>query len=289
MKHRFKRLVRIAGFAFLLLVLSTRPVSADVGNTGGFGGGGGGGSSGGSSSSGGSYYGGGGSSSGGSPLASLIVISGTGLVFIVLAKRQNQNGSASSFNTDNLDEDIVVGHICMDDPDFSATDFRAYVSELYITLQEAWEAKDWKTIRPFESNSLFLMHQKQLQEYIDHRKTNHLDMQDVREVTIADYVVSATQEIMTVRVNACCVDYITSDRSGRVISGNKETLHERSYCFEFIRAKGVKTVANQALMSVKCPNCGAPLNIADNGECEYCHSVVTNGKYGWLLNKYSAW
>lgn len=274
----------------IAFVLLNQPIAAEVGNTGGFGGG--------SSGGGGSGGGSGGFGSllvfGGGPGVLIIVILGVLIYRYMINQNSGNQGSnratnTARFNTTPLNESSVVDKIIESDPAFSAEKFKGYVGELYITLQEAWEAKDWKIIRPFESNTLFNMHNKQLQEYVDKNWTNHMDMQDVRLVTLADYHIDGNQEVLSVRVNAACIDYTTDDNTGKVINGDERALQERSYRFEFIRSVGVKTRVEEGLNPTNCPNCGAPTQVTSSGECEYCHSVITSGEYGWVLNKYSAW
>ena len=143
--------------------------------------------------------------------------------------------------------------------------------------------------RPFESNSLFNTHSRQIQEYIDGHKTNHLDMQNVRSVTIADFHQDGAREVLSVKLEASLLDYITDDESGEVLEGCKTRHEHRFYYLEFIRSAGVKTKAQEELQITNCPNCGAPTQVTSSGECEYCHSVITNGDFGWVLNQYMAW
>lgn len=272
----------------LILVVLAQPVLAEVGNSGGFGGG----SSGGGFGGGGSSFGGGGFFllGGGSFNTFLFIMFVIIVVRYFLSSKQGGNGEQHSrFNTSPINETAVIDAIKAQDPNFSAEKFRGYVGELYITLQEAWEAKDFNAVRPFESNALFNMHRRQLQEYIDKGWTNYLNMQDVRQVTLANYKIDGNQEVLTVRLNACCIDYTEEDASGKLINGNRTHLNERSYRLDFIRSAGVKTSEEVGLNPTNCPNCGAPTKVTSSGECEYCHSVITNGEYGWVLNKYGAW
>ena len=32
-----------------------------------------------------------------------------------------------------------------------------------------------------------------------------------------------------------------------------------------------------------CPNCGAVLDLDNHGVCSYCHTLVSNGDFGWIL------
>ena len=48
------------------------------------------------------------------------------------------------------------------DPLFSKDKFLAWAKEVFITLQNAWTARDWSKIRPFEKEELFRQHEMQL-------------------------------------------------------------------------------------------------------------------------------
>lgn len=291
---RGKKLI-IATIIALLIVISGEGIRAEVGNSGGFGGGSSGGSSGGG-------YGGssssswGDSSSGGSgeasPVAILIMVCIFGFAAVMKIKEYSDSTSQnqeSGFYTEWHDQDKIIKEIQTTDPNFDGDKFKDYVGKLYINLQESWEAKDWKGIRVFESDALFNMHRRQLQEYIDHQKTNHLNNQSVDSVCLCEYKVDETTEVLIVRLNAYCVDYVQDDNSGALLEGSRDKLNERSYRLEFIRSKGAQTIVDQPIQLANCPNCGAEIQISSSGECEYCHSVITNGKYGWVLNKYGAW
>ena len=38
-------------------------------------------------------------------------------------------------------------------------------------------------------------------------------------------------------------------------------------------------------MAGYCPNCGAPLEINQVGECRYCKAAVTSGRFDWVLSR----
>lgn len=275
----------ILGMLMSMLIVTSLSMNvlADVGNS--FSGGGG-------SSSGGFSFGGGGGLFvfGGSPMVMIIIV----VIYLILrAYGQNKGGNSSNQQyqqpSSMMDETTVVSSIQAADPDFSAEKFKAFVAEVYITLQEAWEKKDWTGVRPFESDTLFNMHNRQLQEYIDQKKTPHLDMQNVQDVKLAEYHVDGQSEVLVVRLHASLIDYTTDDETGKILEGNKTTMQNRYYRLEFIRANGVKTDVNKDLKTTNCPNCGAPTKVTSSGQCEYCGSVITNGKYGWVLNVYAAW
>ncbi|OCN05361.1 hypothetical protein A4S06_08980 [Erysipelotrichaceae bacterium MTC7] len=297
MDKKYKKVVWMLCLCVAIGFLFTGQLHAEVGNTGGFDGGGGGWSGGGSDWSGGSDWGGGGGSSffmfpffgGGFGQILLFIVIAVIFYFIKNGKSANSNQHIYR-QKQTIDEASAIAKVQAVDPNFSAEKFRGWVGELYVTLQEAWEAKNWRSVRPFESNALFNMHNKQMDEYIARKITNKLDNQEVRDVKIADFRVDGDQEVLTVQVHAFCTDYTVEDETGKVIQGNPNTLEERYYRFEFIRKAGVQTkVEDDGLVPTNCPNCGAPTQVTSSGECEYCGSVITRGDYGWVLNVFKAW
>ena len=284
---KYRWLLVLGVFALVLFVPIL--VQADVGNS--FSGG----------SSGGDY---GGGYSGGSGLGGIVFLGGGGdlstiiiaIILVAITYFRSKNGGArrtapyrSSGQQRVCNEAKAIADVQAIDPDFSAESFKTYASEVYLTLQEAWEDRDWKKVRPFESNALFNVHDRQLQEYIEQHKTNHLDMQNVRNITIADFRSDGAHEVLSVKLEASLLDYVTDDESGKVLEGSKTQHQHRFYYLEFIRSAGVKTTVDKELNVTNCPNCGAPSEVTSSGECAYCHSIITNGDFGWVLNKYMAW
>ena len=234
---------------------------------------------------------------GGSPFGSIITIIVI-IIFIYLRHQQGTNGNTTRGYAEShpytnpsriCNEAEAIRKIQQVDPDFSADQFKTYASEVWLTLQEAWEAKQWQGVRPLESNALFNLHHRQIQEYIDHNKTDHMDCQNVRDVTLAQFKEDGAYEVLVVKLYASLLNYVSDDTTGKIIEGSDKNYVHRTYCLEFIRSKGVKTEVGKEMGLTNCPNCGAPTQVTSSGECEYCHSVITNGNYGWVLNKYSAW
>lgn len=185
-------------------------------------------------------------------------------------------------------ENFVVQTIRRNDEDFSKNEFNVFVRDVYIKVQEAWEAKDWSGIRPFESEELFSLHSKQLQEYIDNGTTPHLDKQEILETKIADFEIDGKYEYLTVKLVATLLAYLT-DKNGNVLNGSPKNRVYREYKLVFKRVHGVKTKSDEKTNTTNCPNCGAPNKIASSGVCEFCNSLITTGDYGWVLNEYGQW
>lgn len=221
----------------------------------------------------------------------LLILAIAFILYVICFKGQGTNRVHDSGfkSNDGLDEEQVAWAIQQKDQLFETEAFKSYVSEVWITLQKAWQTKKWQHVRPFESDSLFKLHQSQLQEFIDTKKTNYMQQQNIRNVTLAYYHDDGNQEKVVVKLDASLLDFTKDDQSGTIIAGSDTQIMHRSYRLEFVRKSGVKTVLNQGINVTNCPNCGAPTEVTSSGQCEYCDSVITNGDYGWVLNRYASW
>lgn len=171
------------------------------------------------------------------------------------------------------------------DPDFNEDLFIAKISNIYVQLQESWEAKDWKKVRPFESDELFNMHKRQLQEFIDSNTTNVVDDIAVLKTQIRDYREYGDTETLDVYLKARIKDYVKDDATDKVIEGDPKQEITMEYILSMSRKKGVLTRSGEGTTVNTCPNCGANISINAAGECEYCSSVVTSGDFDWVLTR----
>lgn len=168
---------------------------------------------------------------------------------------------------------------------FDKQEFLSWTSNLFVKLQNAWTARDWSSIRVFETNELFEQHQKQLQGYIDRKQINVMDAIQVLSVELADFKQTGYKDVVTVVLKSRMVDYIVDETTGGVIKGDKITYRYSTYKLDFIRTTGEKTKPGPIeINTINCPNCGAKTQITASGECKYCGSVITTGEHSWALS-----
>jgi hypothetical protein len=74
------------------------------------------------------------------------------------------------------------------------------------------------------------------------------------------------------------MDYILDLNSGNKVSGVDDHRLEIDHVLIFKRKKGVSK-GN----IVKCPGCGANLDVNKSGKCEYCGQVYSAEKYDYIL------
>lgn len=189
----------------------------------------------------------------------------------------------STYNFDT--EENVERKIKAVDELFDKQEFLSWTSNLFVKLQNAWTARDWNSIRIFETSALFEQHQKQLQGYIDRKQINVMEAIQVLSVELADFKQTGFRDVVTVVLKSRMVDYIVDETTGGVIKGDKVTYRYSTYKLDFIRTTGEKTKPGPIeINTTNCPNCGAITQITSAGKCEYCGSVITTGEHNWALS-----
>lgn len=228
------------------------------------------------------------SSGGGGSLIGLIIV----VVIVVIIIRSKgggkpTGGSGASSDPAQMPQreiDSGLAKLKEEDPEFSREAFLERVSNMYVQLQEAWEAKKWEPIRIMMTDALYNQFKRQLDEYIRNNQTNHVDRIAVLSADMISYRQDEVNDIIKVLLKTRIVDYVVNDADGSLVSGDRSREKFMTYEWTLIRAKGVKTTHDQGVGQVNCPSCGAPMSINQSGKCEYCGSVLTSGQYDWIIS-----
>lgn len=235
------------------------------------------------------------------PIPGLIVLAIGAFIYIRLKKsgklkqiEQNikeVNQNINNLSTNNMmstnykDEATITEEIRVIDPSFSKDAFIGWVREVFVKIQTAWTARDWKVIRPFESNELFSQHSMQLQEYINNNKINVIEKINVNTCILREFRTDGDKEVIVVELHAIMRDYVIDANTKKVLESDPNKDWHMKYLMTFNRKAGVKTKAGTSNKSTtNCPNCGAPTNITSSGQCNYCDSVITTGEHDWVLS-----
>lgn len=209
-------------------------------------------------------------------------------------KLKNIQNSINSTITSNYSESFnqivdntisVSEQIRQIDPEFSSDNFLAWTREVFLKIQQAWTDRNWKVIRPFESNELFNIHNNQLNEYIKNHKINVVEKINISNATLREFRQDGDKEVLVVELHAVMRDYVIDEKTKKVLESNPNKDWYMKYLMTFNRKKGVLTKAGTSNKSTtNCPNCGAPTEITSSGQCEYCDSVITTGEHDWVLS-----
>jgi len=229
-----------------------------------------------------------------SPVLGLIVVVLIIVAYHILKKKSTSTSAMNQQAQQQANSDTTPDHstfvaeqIREIDPDFSSDKFIGYAREVFMKIHEAWTTKDWKPIRPFESETLFNMHKQQLDEHIRLGKTNVIEKIAIKHCSLNSFQQDGDKEVLVVWINAMMRDYVIEDATKKVLERDPNRDWYLKYMMVFNRKAGVKTDPGRKGNSVtNCPNCGAPTEITSSGQCEYCGSVVTNGEHDWVLTEF---
>ena len=217
------------------------------------------------------------------------------IIFFIKNKKAKKKGSDPSFINQQVNSQVqsdctidnsanIAAQIQAIDPAFSSDKFIGFAREVFMTIQAAWTAKDWKPIRPFESETLFNTHKQQLDEYIRLGKTNVIEKIGIKHCSLYSFQQDGDKEVLVVWLNAVMRDYVIDDATKKVLESDPNRDWYMKYEMVFNRKAGVKTDPGRKGNAItNCPNCGAPTEITSSGQCPYCGSVVTNGEHDWVL------
>jgi predicted lipid-binding transport protein (Tim44 family) len=226
-----------------------------------------------------------------SPVLGLIVVVIIIIVYRMKKKQSNDigyiNKNVNSQANNEVTPDFsaaVAAEIQAIDPNFSSDKFIGFAREVFMKIQEAWTTKDWKPIRPFESETLFNTHKQQLDEYIRLGKTNVVEKIGIKHCSLHEFRQDGDKEVLIVWLNAVMRDYVIDDATKKVLESDPNRDWFMKYEMVFNRKAGLKTEAGKKGNSItNCPNCGAPTEVTSSGQCTYCGSVITNGEHDWVL------
>ena len=171
------------------------------------------------------------------------------------------------------------------DPNFSEEKMLSFAKDLFVKLQNAWTARDWEPMRPFETESLFEQHKAQVQGYIDTNRINVMDRIAVNYATLYNFRQEGDRDILEIALKSTMKDYIIDAKTQQLLEGSKTQDRTTVYKLTFERKTGVLTPEGTAkVKTTNCPNCGAPTEITSAGKCQYCGSVITTGANTWVLS-----
>lgn len=169
------------------------------------------------------------------------------------------------------------------DPNFSAADMEAKISNMFVRLQAAWMAKDLTDVRTCLTDEFFAQTDRQLDAYRNNKQTNVIERIAVLGVSLTGWDQNDKNDRIVARVSARMADYVTDDATGNVVRGSRTADKFMEYEWTLVRTTGKKTGVDNEKERKNCPYCGAPLDINRSAKCEYCGNVISTNDYDWCL------
>lgn len=179
--------------------------------------------------------------------------------------------------------DEIEQQIKQKDALFDMGDLFTYVKNTFVTIQYSWMNQDVESLRPILHPNFLEQTQKQIQAKIQSRTKNVLERVAVTDIYATEYRERGQLAYIDFVIQAQMIDYQQDIDTGMIKAGNPTRLVKNRYLLTMCRSVGTKTPEEKD-GAVNCPNCGAPLTAVAYGKCEYCGSLVTSGKYGWVIS-----
>jgi len=185
--------------------------------------------------------------------------------------------------------DVEVGleSIKANDPGFDRDQFLERVQAAFFQLQKAWMDRNVDEGRAYMSSGLYQSWKAQVDQMVAAHKKNILENLYIQGLHIVKAGHNEDFDSITVRVDASAMDYEVDDQTGKEVFAVGGSKADRPFTefWTFQRSAGAKTLVSGGITEKKCPNCGAPLDVNENGRCKYCDAEVTSGQFDWVLSK----
>jgi DNA-directed RNA polymerase subunit RPC12/RpoP len=135
---------------------------------------------------------------------------------------------------------------------------------------------------------MFDRHKKELQPFIDYRRTRMIADLLMIDTQIATFSRNNVNVFLDVTIKARFKSFVIDDQSYKVLDGSQSKLVNANYMVRMVRQRGVQTRKEaKPIEVVQCPNCGADIGINNLGRCERCGRELAMEQYDWTLAEIS--
>ncbi len=170
------------------------------------------------------------------------------------------------------------------DPNFDGGKITNLMANLYVQMQNTWQAKNISSLRPYMTDEFYSQMDRQLDQFRKTGRTDYTENIAVLGVHIIGWKQSSGYDYITIGLNSRITSYTLDDRTGKVLSGDMNTEKFMEYEIDMCRKSGTITQPEEeGQKAATCPHCGAPLKLNASAQCEYCGSVITNVNTDWAI------
>ncbi|MGH7911081.1 MAG: TIM44-like domain-containing protein, partial [Candidatus Dormibacteraceae bacterium] len=169
------------------------------------------------------------------------------------------------------------------DPAFEPESFLQRCEMVLFLVKEAYQDRNVHQGRAYLADPLYQgwkAEVERLQSTTDHWLFENLNVRAMHLVSAAR---APDGDEIVVHFDLVSDNKLIDDETGRALSDSGEDIRygER---WTFRRAADAKTVQSGGVSAQKCPNCGALLDLHEDGTCNYCGVDVASGRYDWTVS-----
>ena len=169
------------------------------------------------------------------------------------------------------------------DPNFSESDLKERLSNIYVQMQNGCTARNIEALRPYFTDALYQQFDRQIKELIATHRINRVERIAVLDVNLRGWFQEGGDDHLVTELKTRITDYVVDEDTGKVVSGSSTAEKFMTYEWDLSRPTGTVTEQGGEVKERHCPNCGAPLSINESAKCPYCDTVLTFQDHDWTI------
>ena len=127
------------------------------------------------------------------------------------------------------------------DPKFDEIKFKKVISDLYVKMQETWQAKDISQIKDFMTDDFYYAMDLRLDKLRRKKQTDCTEKIKILEINLKGWRQDNEFDYIAVGLKAQIVSYIVDDSLKSVVLGDSGNPISMEYYIEFSRNSKIKT------------------------------------------------
>ncbi len=151
-------------------------------------------------------------------------------------------------------------------------------SNIFIKILVGIMSSDLSKVKHFLSDDLYNKIQNDINTNIKNNEIHCFDEPNVKEINITNHIQDNEYDIVTVQLISRYMDYFIDKDSLKYIRGVNTHRIEKEHTLVF------KRLLNAHKDSVvRCPGCGASLDVNNTGVCSFCGETYSAITYDYVL------
>lgn len=168
------------------------------------------------------------------------------------------------------------------DPRFNAYDLVVEAREVFLKLEEARNQLQVAGIRAMVGDTFYAGEVDHARQVTASGRKEVRAYLDITNVTLTSVGTDGKRDWLVARVDAVSARSVVDLGSGNLLEGSSVT-HPWAEELVFERSATTVTTPLSGLLAHRCPACGQPSAVSDDGLCVHCGEHVTGGERDWIM------
>ena len=152
-------------------------------------------------------------------------------------------------------------------------------SKIFIKLLTGIMLNDLNEVRHYLSDDLYNKYKSIVDNNLKNNEVHCYDELNVKSISISSIDYDDTYEIVHVNLVSRYMDYYMDKDTLKYKRGVNNHRLEINHDLVFKRLKNI----GDRPSVIKCPKCGANMDVNKSGRCDYCGMIYTADNYEYIL------